>query len=318
MENRSHALMAGLFVVLLSIAAAAAAIWISKKNIPLIPYELVSISPVTGLSVQSQVRYQGVPVGRVDSLRFIQDKPGQVRIMIGVDPNTPITDGTWGEIATAGVTGISNIELRDNGSSSTRVISSAQNIQEIPMRPGFWERLQQQGGGMLGTLERIMEQVEKFTTAENADSLKSALANSAKLTAELSKAAATIEPALKKLPAMMDTFSTTARKVDVAAQQIAMLATSAQETVKMLNAPYGPMQMASHSLQSIQQMAAQVRTSTLPDLSMLSDSMTDAARSVTHTTRVLGQSPQSLIFGPPQVMAGPGEPGFAGFGARSR
>ena len=45
---------------------------------------------------------------------------------------------------------------------------------------------------------------------------------------------------------------------------------------------------------------------------------TDAARSVTHTTRVLGQSPQSLIFGPPQVMAGPGEPGFAGFGARSR
>ncbi len=318
MENRSHALMAGLFVVLLSIAAAAAAIWISKKNVPLLPYELVSISPVTGLSVQSQVRYQGVPVGRVDSLRFIQDKPGQVRILIGVDPNTPITDGTWAEIATAGVTGISNIELRDNGKSSTRVISSAEHIQEIPMRPGFWERLQQQGGGMLATLERIIEQVEKFTTTDNADSLKNALANSAKLTAQLNQAVTVIEPALKKMPAMMDAFSSTAKKVDVAADQIASLASSAQETVRLLNAPYGPMHQAAQSLQSIQAMAAQVRTSTLPDLSMLSVSMTDAARSVTYTTRVLGQSPQSLIFGPPQVMAGPGEPGFSGFGAQAR
>ena len=305
-------------MVLLSIAAAAAAIWISKKNVPLLPYELVSISPVTGLSVQSQVRYQGVPVGRVDSLRFIQDKPGQVRILIGVDPNTPITDGTWAEIATAGVTGISNIELRDNGKSSTRVISSAEHIQEIPMRPGFWERLQQQGGGMLATLERIIEQVEKFTTTDNADSLKNALANSAKLTAQLNQAVTVIEPALKKMPAMMDAFSSTAKKVDVAADQIASLASSAQETVRLLNAPYGPMHQAAQSLQSIQAMAAQVRTSTLPDLSMLSVSMTDAARSVTYTTRVLGQSPQSLIFGPPQVMAGPGEPGFSGFGAQAR
>ena len=118
MENRSHALMAGLFAVLLLFAAGYAAIWISKKNVPLVPYELVSTSPVTGLSVQSQVRYQGVPVGRVESLRFLPDKPGVVRILIAIDPKTPITESTWAEIATAGVTGISNIELRDNGTSS--------------------------------------------------------------------------------------------------------------------------------------------------------------------------------------------------------
>ena len=50
MENRSHALMAGLFALILTIGGIAAAIWISKKNIPLSPYELVSTSPVTGLS----------------------------------------------------------------------------------------------------------------------------------------------------------------------------------------------------------------------------------------------------------------------------
>jgi len=316
MENRSHALMAGLFAIVLLIAAAYAAIWISKKNVPLVPYELVSTSPVTGLSVQSQVRYQGVPVGRVESLRFMQDKPGVVRILIDIDPKTPITESTWAEIATAGVTGISNIELRDNGTSSQRIESSATKIADIPMRPGFWERLQQQGGGMLGTLERIMDQVEKFTSAENATSLEQTLQNSANLTARLDSAVKQMEPAIKQVPVMIDALTGTAKRAEVAAAEIAALARSAQETVAYLNAPGGPLRLAGQSLESIQATAAQVRTSTLPDLSALSLTVTDAARSFSLTARDLRQAPQSLIFGPPPVAAGPGEAGFAGFAAR--
>ncbi|MCX7223874.1 MAG: MlaD family protein, partial [Burkholderiales bacterium] len=134
MENRSHALLAGLFTLLLVIAGAIGAVWVSKKNVPLLPYELVATSPVTGLSVQSAVRYQGVPVGRVQSLRFMPDKPGQVRILIGVDPNTPLTESSWAEIVTAGVTGISNVELRDDGKSNKRLVSSPEHIQDIPIR----------------------------------------------------------------------------------------------------------------------------------------------------------------------------------------
>ena len=132
MENRSHALLAGLFTLLLMIAGAVGAVWVSKKNLPLLPYELVATSPVTGLSEQSTVRYQGVPVGRVQSLRFMPDKPGQVRILIGVDPTTPLTESSWAEIVSAGVTGISNVELRDDGKSTKRLVSSAGRIQDIP------------------------------------------------------------------------------------------------------------------------------------------------------------------------------------------
>ena len=73
MENRSHALLAGLFTLALLVAAAFAAIWIGRTNVQLMPYDLISSSPVTGLSVQSQVRYQGVPVGNVETLKFNQD-----------------------------------------------------------------------------------------------------------------------------------------------------------------------------------------------------------------------------------------------------
>jgi phospholipid/cholesterol/gamma-HCH transport system substrate-binding protein len=78
------------------------------------------------------------------------------------------------------------------------------------------------------------------------------------------------------------------------------------------------MQQAAQSLQSIQEIATQLRASTLPEVSMLSVSLTDAARSFSVTARQLGQAPQSLIFGPPRAVPGPGEPGFAGFGATPR
>ena len=102
MENRSHALMAGIFTLVLLAAAALVAVWIGRDRTKLQTYEIVSATAVSGLNPQSAVRYQGVPVGKVQSLALNPDKPGQVRIRIGVAPNTPITESTWGRAGRAG------------------------------------------------------------------------------------------------------------------------------------------------------------------------------------------------------------------------
>jgi phospholipid/cholesterol/gamma-HCH transport system substrate-binding protein len=318
MESRSHALIAGLFTLLLIVAGAVGAVWVSKKNIPLVPYELVATSPVTGLSVQSAVRYQGVPVGRVNSLRFVPEKPGQVRILIGVDPKTPLTESSWAEIVTAGVTGISNIELRDDGKSSKLLVSSATDMQLIPIRPSFLERLSVQTTAALPAIDRILTQVEKVASDENIAALQKSLQNVALVSEQIRESVRALDPGLKKIPDMIERLVETTKRVDAAVGEIGKLAVSSQETIRLLNAPNGPMQQASQSLQSIQDLAAQLRASTLPEVSMLSNSMSDAARSFSVTARQLGQAPQSLIFGPPRAAPGPGEPGFAGFGSTSR
>ena len=168
---------------------------------------------------------------------------------------------------------------------------------------------------MIGSLERIMSQVEKFTSDENAVSFSQAIENSARLTEQLNRTAQSLEPSIKKLPTLMDSMATTAKRIDAAALEITRLAVSAQDTVKLLNAPYGPMHQAAQSLQSLQVIAAQLRSSTLPDVNALSTSLSDAAQAFTRTSRQIGDAPQSLIFGAPLVMPGPGEPGFTGFGS---
>lgn len=302
MENRSHALLAGLFTLLLVIAGAIGAVWVSKKNVPLIPYELVASSPVTGLSVQSTVRYQGVPVGRVQSLRFMPDKPGQVRILIGVDPNTPLTESSWAEIVTAGVTGISNVELRDDGKSTKRLISSADKIQDIPIRPSFLERLQTRSEDILPGIDRILDQVEKMTSDQNIASLETTMKNVAELSTQLNQSAKLLEPGLKKIPALVDGVTAMTRRMDDGIVLLTRRLDGAMADIGILT-------------RSAQDAIAQINASTLPDVSLLSSSVVDASRTLTRTVRQLGQSPQSFIFGPPRVAPGPGEPGFAGFGS---
>ena len=60
MENRSHALVAGLFTLLLGVAVVLAVWWIGGKHEATRDYTVVTRQNVTGLSLQGQVRYRGI------------------------------------------------------------------------------------------------------------------------------------------------------------------------------------------------------------------------------------------------------------------
>ena len=64
MENRAHALIAGIFVILLSIAILMVAMWFSGNTIQRDDYLIISSEPVAGLNPQSAVDYRGVNIGK--------------------------------------------------------------------------------------------------------------------------------------------------------------------------------------------------------------------------------------------------------------
>src|SRR6185437_15911483 len=106
MENRSYALMAGIFTLVLIAAAVVVAVWLEHGKKAVVMYDIVSSHSVGGLSVQSAVRFQGVPVGHVESMTLDQERPGRVLIRIAVEPTTPVTDETWAELDVQGITGL--------------------------------------------------------------------------------------------------------------------------------------------------------------------------------------------------------------------
>jgi phospholipid/cholesterol/gamma-HCH transport system substrate-binding protein len=68
MENRAHALAAGIFTILLGIAAAIAIWWLGQSDESTTRYVLETRRNVTGLNVQAQVRYRGIRAGKVQAI----------------------------------------------------------------------------------------------------------------------------------------------------------------------------------------------------------------------------------------------------------
>ena len=75
MENKAHALAAGLFTLVLAAALVAVVLWLRAEPIAQDRYTLRTQGSVSGLNVQARVRYRGVEVGKVESIEFDVDFP---------------------------------------------------------------------------------------------------------------------------------------------------------------------------------------------------------------------------------------------------
>ncbi|OZI72139.1 MlaD family protein [Bordetella genomosp. 12] len=306
MENRSHALLAGIFTVVLLVAAALVAIWVGRDRSTVKVYDIVSSASVSGLTAQSTVRYQGVPVGKVQSLMLDPNRPGQVRIRIGVSPSTPITASTWAEVGVQGVTGQATIELRDNGGSTEQLVAHGDQPPDIPLKPGLFDRLEQRGSALLAKVETTAEELRQLMSPANIEALSQTLKNTAEISTQLKDASRDLAPSLRKLGPLVDSLHKTSADA-------ALLMQSANQSLARLNAPDGPLSTAGRSLQEIARAAARLDRETLPAMTEMAQSVTGAARGAQSALRRVGDTPQSILFGPAPVEPGPGEPGFAGF-----
>jgi phospholipid/cholesterol/gamma-HCH transport system substrate-binding protein len=314
MESRSHALLAGAFTLLLLAGVILVAVFINRDRATLTNYEIVSTNAVSGLTQQSPVRYQGVPVGKVQALSFDPNVPGSVRIRIGVAPSTPITESTWAELGVQGVTGLANIDLRDDGSSRVRLTRQGDALPVIPLRSGLFERLSQGGGNIVSNFEKISSQLAMLLSEQNVQALQTALRNAADMSVSLKEVSARLRPLAAKAGPLVDSLNETSKQAQSAARDIGALAQQARVAVAQLDVPDGPFAMATRSLREIADAASRLSSETLPAVGEMANQVNATARGVLSTARRVGDTPQSIIFGAPPHRPGPGEAGFEGFG----
>src|SRR4051812_42950462 len=95
MENKAHALAAGIFVVVVTILLVVLAAWLTRDTGQRDIYEISTRETITGLQSQAAVRYRGVDVGKVGSIGFDPKAQGNVLIRLEVDHEAPVTQDTF-------------------------------------------------------------------------------------------------------------------------------------------------------------------------------------------------------------------------------
>ena len=137
MESKAYTLITGLFIIVLTAGIVAWANWLARDPVARTPYRVVSTVPVTGLNPQAQVRYRGIGVGRVAAIGLDGKDPRRILIDIEVDPNIPVTRGTYAQLGMEGITGIAYVHLLDEGKDPQPARGAGGAPAEIALRPSF-------------------------------------------------------------------------------------------------------------------------------------------------------------------------------------
>ena len=112
MERSANYAAVGAFVLLVTLIGALFVYWYTdaREHRDFNRYEVYFDSTVSGLERGSAVRYLGVGVGRVASMRIDPRDSSRVMIVVDIDATTPISKKTVAELSLQGVTGLLYID----------------------------------------------------------------------------------------------------------------------------------------------------------------------------------------------------------------
>jgi phospholipid/cholesterol/gamma-HCH transport system substrate-binding protein len=113
METRASHLLVGGFVLVVTAALALFALWLAgaDRERDVVGYDIAFTGSVSGLQTGSQVRYRGVPVGRVTDIRIDPEDLEQILVTTEIRADTPIKADTVAALEMQGVTGVVNVQL---------------------------------------------------------------------------------------------------------------------------------------------------------------------------------------------------------------
>lgn len=307
MESRAYALGAGLFVIVLTVALVAAAVWLSGEHVERASYLLVSEFNVSGLNPEATVRYRGVEVGKVESIKFDREDPRLILIDIAVDPRTPITRGTYAQLAYQGITGLAYVELNDDGEKPERLVADASGETRIPVRQSFLDDLSGAGKDLVSDASQVARRLTALLSEDNQKQLLRTLSSLEGATHRIGELAVKLEPAVKNVAPLTDD----ARKAIARAET---LFTSLNQLTLELTRRADALERMARSAEQIGGAARSASDTavaeTLPRINALVDELTRTSRNLDRLLTELNEHPASLVFGRPAVAPGPGEPGF--------
>ena len=317
MENKAHALAAGIFVAVVSVLVLALAAWLTRDTGIRDTYEISTRETVTGLQAQAPVRFRGVDVGKVDSVGFDPKAIGNVLVRMEIDRDAPITRDTYATLSYQGVTGLAFVQLSDEGKPAPRLVPDDEVPPRIPLRPGLLARLEERGEVILDRVEEVAVRVNQVLGDDNQKRIASALENIAQAADGTNRLAARLDATVqRRLDPAIGELTVTMKNVQGAADRVGVAADDISGVARRINAPGGPLDRVGEGTDALAQAVETVSSGTLPRLNRVAEQTTQTMKTLDRAINELTENPQMLIYGQGAVRPGPGEPGFTAPGVR--
>lgn len=313
METRANYALIGAFVMMASAAVIGFALWLgsSQFNRDYSIYDVVFPGPVT-LEEGASVRYIGIKVGEVETVRIDRRDASMVRARLRVDRTTPVKTDSTAIIDFAGITGVTFIQINAGSDTAGPLLPAPyEDVPVIQAGETPLAALFNGGAEIVGQAGMTIDQLSTLLTDDNIAAMGDILGNVRDITATLSEddkellaqaieTLASLERAGDQLTVASSDITTVATSVD---QELASLNVELKTLVGALNNTTGDArEMLTQSRKAVEAATLLVEggaSDTVQQTSLAAQELRVLISRLDRLTRELEQNPQGLVVGDP-------------------
>jgi phospholipid/cholesterol/gamma-HCH transport system substrate-binding protein len=313
METKANYVLIGAFVLLAAGAMALFTLWIAGNplNRAYHDFDVVFNGPVNGLSEGGEVRFNGIKVGEVQTLRLDREDPNNVIAHIRIDAQTPVRTDSVAQLNFMGITGVTFIQILAGDPKKPMLEPVGGVTPQIRTSRTLVDELFQGGQDLLGVSGDTIKKINQMLSDENLQHLTSTLASVDKAAARIAaedglvdaatKALATINSAATALQSAATGVETAASSISSDFSGLAQNANGALEDLDPL------LKDAQTAMSSVNGAVSQINTNLTPAATQALQQIGHAASDIqTMMLRLQGllaqieQDPSRFVYQQPQ------------------
>lgn len=232
METRSNHILVGSVTLALLAGLLIFIVWLAGlSNKATKCFDIYFSQNVSGLNKGSSVNFQGVPVGQIEKISLLPDRPEFVWVRIQVSSETPILQGTTAQIKGVGFTGVSELALEGSMKGAQPLTQiGPQGCPVIPASTGGLGALLNSAPELIDRIQRLTERLTELLSDENQNSISNILDNVERSTAVLAERAPDLADAIADA-------RIAARQAGVAAERWGKVADSTNKLIEEQGGP---------------------------------------------------------------------------------
>lgn len=308
METRSNHVIVGAVVLALLVGVLLFTVWLAGLNTKTTKcFDIYFAQGVGGLNKGSTVSFTGVPVGQVDKISLLPNRPEFVWVRVKVDQETPVLQGTTAQIKGVGFTGVSEIQLAGAVKGSRAIEQlGPQGCPVIPSSSGGLGALLNSAPELLDRIQRLTERLTELLSDKNQNAIADVLENIDKTSRVLAERA-------PELASAMQDARVAARNAGIAAQRVGLLADNTNRLVNEQGRPAAEdlrktIASVQHAADNLDAAVADARPgiqnfskSTLPEANQLVRELRDLTTSLQGFSQRLNQAGIGGALGPEKL-----------------
>jgi phospholipid/cholesterol/gamma-HCH transport system substrate-binding protein len=236
-ETKANHILIGSVVLAVVAAIFGFIVWLAKLEIDreFARYYIYFDGAVSGLTVGSDVLYNGIPIGSVKEIRIDPDNPRRVRVLAEVDATAPIRTDSYATLQLKGITGVTEVLIEGGTPTMPKLRPQAgEKYAVIASRPSKIQQIFEGAPEVVSSLLELLVRANDLLSNDNRVALAGILKDVNVLTTTIVARAENLAKLIDDLQATSNNLRDAAKSVNQITGKVDTLVVSTDNTLALV------------------------------------------------------------------------------------